>query len=206
MYSMESRSQRRGQAREAILLATLNLIAESGVDAITHRRVAERARVSLGSTTHHFSGRRELLQESFRQYLLWGNRMIRVLATAVEESEKHPIDQVREILIALVEREFANPELVRAEYELLLYARRDPELAQMVANWEANMVAALAAVLREAGIHQPTAWAHTLVNFLRGFEIERLVKPGLGREQFVQRLTPLLEALPRTENRTVGPP
>ena len=200
MYGMESGPQRRGTARKAILSATLKLIAESGVDSVTHRRVAQAAGVSLGSTTHHFSGRRELLRESFQQYLLWGNRMIRVLAWAVQERKEHPVDQVRAILVALVEREFANPELVRAEYELLLYATRDPELAQMVTDWEANLVGPLAAVLREAGAPRPSECAHTLVNFLRGFEMERLIKPALGRDEFVRRLTPLLGALCRTGN------
>ncbi|MDG2049844.1 MAG: TetR family transcriptional regulator [Myxococcota bacterium] len=195
MYSVSSTPQTRGRAREAILWATLNLVAESGVDAVTHRRVAQRAGVSLGSTTHHFSGRQDLLRESFRHYLIFGNRMISALAETVGQRSPHAIDRVREILVALVEREFTDPQLVRAEYELLLYATRDPELSQMVTAWEANLVGTLAAALRKTGASRPTEFAHTLVNFVRGFEMERLVQPELGIDELRGRLTPLLGAL-----------
>jgi len=33
------------------------------------------------------------------------------------------------------------------------------------------------------------------VNFVRGFELERLIKPQLTTQEFDRRLTPLLESL-----------
>src|SRR5919106_7033057 len=55
----------KGEARrEAILRATLALIGERGLDAVTHRAVAERAGVPLSATTYWFASKDELLQET----------------------------------------------------------------------------------------------------------------------------------------------
>src|SRR3990170_176069 len=43
--------------KRRILAATLRLIAAEGLDAVRHRRVADMAEVSLGSTTYHFASR-----------------------------------------------------------------------------------------------------------------------------------------------------
>ena len=185
----------RGTAREAILAATLRVVASDGVDAVTHRRVAELAGVSPGSTTHHFSGREELLREAFRHYLEQGNEVLDALFGAADQDESVSLDVVGDVLMSLIEREFADPTLVRAEYELLLFASTDDELSQVVNNWEDRLASALAAILERAGAHQATDAARSLMNFVRGFELERLVRPTLGPGDFQRRLTPLLRAL-----------
>ena len=42
------------------------------------------------------------------------------------------VDSVREDLVRLVEREFADASLLRAEYELMLFASQDDELGKAV--------------------------------------------------------------------------
>src|SRR6516225_3412599 len=57
-----SRTRPRGAARrEALLDAVLRVVAEAGVEAVTHRRVAEMARLPLASTTYWFESREHLL-------------------------------------------------------------------------------------------------------------------------------------------------
>lgn len=175
--------------------ATLSLIAEEGVDAVTHRRVAEIAGVSPGTTTHHFAGREVLLRESFISYLGSGDTLFaRFYATAAQDGPR-AIDSVREAMVQLVEREFADPSLLRAEYELMLFASQDDELGQAVTAWEARAAGAIAAVMEQAGARRPTEAARTLINFIRGFELERLVNTNLSVKEFERRLTPLLLAL-----------
>ena len=105
------------------------------------------------------------------------------------------INSVREALVQLVEREFADPSLLRAEYELMLFASQDDELGQAVTAWEARAAGAIAAVMEKAGARRPTEAARTLINFIRGFELERLVNTNLSVKEFERRLTPLLRAL-----------
>jgi AcrR family transcriptional regulator len=126
---------RRGEAREALLTATLFVVAEGGIDAVTHRRVAAEAGVSPGSATHHFSSREELLRAAFRFYLDQGDQLLLALSDATR-SLPDPFERIRRILGGL-EQEFSEVSLLRAEYELLLYASGDPELAADVRSWEA---------------------------------------------------------------------
>ncbi|MCX4870196.1 TetR family transcriptional regulator [Streptomyces sp. NBC_00257] len=56
------------QRRDRILTATLDLIAEEGTAGVSHRKIAARADVPLGSMTYHFSGIDEVLREAFRHF------------------------------------------------------------------------------------------------------------------------------------------
>lgn len=51
--------------REKILQATLDTIAEHGIHAVTHRKIATCAGVPLGSMTYYFDGMESLLEEAF---------------------------------------------------------------------------------------------------------------------------------------------
>ncbi|MFC8421403.1 TetR/AcrR family transcriptional regulator [Streptomyces sp. NPDC057236] len=54
--------------RERILTAALDLIAEEGVAGVSHRKIAARAKVPLGSMTYHFTGIDDLLFQAFTGY------------------------------------------------------------------------------------------------------------------------------------------
>ncbi|MFD0060472.1 TetR/AcrR family transcriptional regulator [Streptomyces sp. NPDC056637] len=56
------------QRRERILAATLDHIAEEGVAGASHRKIAVRADVPLGSMTYHFAGIDDLLREAFTRF------------------------------------------------------------------------------------------------------------------------------------------
>jgi DNA-binding transcriptional regulator YbjK len=53
------------ERRERIIDAALELIAEEGVAGTSHRKVAARADVPLGSMTYHFESMDELLRDAF---------------------------------------------------------------------------------------------------------------------------------------------
>lgn len=184
---------KRGAAREQIVAATLRLIAEQGIDAVTHRAVAERAGVSPGSTTHHFTSRADLLRAAFRFYLHEADALLLELEQVTEAAE--PADRVRVMVSELIDREFEDLALVRAEYELLLFASGDRELAADVRVWEARIVAGLASALEGSGSDRPVDGARALVNLVRGYELERLLNPQVSTEDFLRRVAPFLDAL-----------
>jgi DNA-binding transcriptional regulator YbjK len=62
------------ERRRLIVEAALEVIADQGVNRTTHRAIAERARVPLGSLTYHFDGLDDLICQGFR-------RLAGVLAT-----------------------------------------------------------------------------------------------------------------------------
>lgn len=186
--------RRRGDARSAILAATVLVVGEHGLDAVTHRRVAAEAGVSPGSTTHHFSSRTELLREAFRFYLQEGDGLLVSLLEGARR-QVDPLARLRTLLVGLIDAELEHPALLRAEYELLLFASADDELAADVRAWEARWVANLAEPLEAAGTARPVEAARTLLNLVRGFELERLLDDRLDGTDFARRLEVVLGAL-----------
>ncbi|HEY4632934.1 MAG TPA: TetR family transcriptional regulator [Candidatus Limnocylindrales bacterium] len=190
----------RGSARNAILGATLEIIASHGIDAVTHRRVAERAGVSPGSTTHHFSSREDLLREAFRFYLKTGDRLLAAIDEETRASVSDPEERVRRFATEIIRREFIEPgaRFIRAEHEMLLFASADSQLASYVRAWEARWVASIAGDLEAAGWPQPVEAARTLMNLIRGYELERLLNPDSDAAEFRRRLDSVLT---RTDRR-----
>ena len=178
--------------RDRVISATLHLISCEGVDAVTHRRVAAIAGVSPGTTTHHFSDRAELIRESFMAYL---QQLDDWMSVQAQDPVVSPIQAVRNGLLSLITKEFNSIPMLRAEYELLLAASSDAKLAEAVSIREATGARLIATALEQAGVPQPNELALTLINFTRGFELERLYKPSLSVDDFYRRLDPLLAAL-----------
>lgn len=178
--------------RRAILDAVLRVIARGGPDATTHRRVAAEAKVPLGSLTYYFESRDDLIREAFRYY------MVEVDAFVREVSEQIPaatVAQAVERILEHVRREFADPAMLQAEYELILYATRDKALARDFNAWESTMEARLAPSLENLGAKRPVDAARTIINLVRGFELEGLTRPHVDTEDLKRRLLPVVRAL-----------
>jgi TetR/AcrR family transcriptional regulator, regulator of biofilm formation and stress response len=186
----------RGDAREAILAAALQVVAREGIDRVTHRRVAAEAGVSPGSTTHHFASREDLLREAFRFYLREADGVLAAIDAAVQSIDD-PIERVEQFLCAMLEQELAEASLLRAEYELILFACTDTVLAADVRVWESRWVAYLAAALEAGEAPRPIEGSRTLINLVRGFELERLLNPTLTVDDFRRRLELPLRSLRR---------
>lgn len=185
----------RGQARRAIVEATLELIARHGLDAVTHRRVAALAGVSPGSTTHHFDSREELVRASFRFYMELGDGILTRLDRELRATISDPAERVRELLANLIQEEFADARLVRAEYEMILFASTDSELGSYLRSWETRWIGFIAGDLEAAGAPRAVESARVLLNLTRGYELERLNNPDLDVGDFRRRIDTVLTSL-----------
>ena len=117
------RAEASRRTREAIVAATVRIVAREGVAAVTHRRVAAEAGVALSSTTWHFATKAAILEAA----LDWTARRevgrIRAIADRLGGTEFDPsawADELAEWLIEQVtdEREIAVA-LYRLQVELL---------------------------------------------------------------------------------------
>ena len=117
------------------------------------------------------------------------------MSDQAQDPEVSPIQAVRNGLLSLITKEFNSIPMLRAEYELLLAASSDAKLAEAVSIREAKGARLMATALEQAGVPQPNELALTLINFTRGFELERLYKPSLSVDDFYRRLDLLLAAL-----------
>ncbi len=180
------------RSRRAILEATLRVIARGGVDAVTHRRVAAEAGVSHGTTTYHFASRDEIVLEAFRYYI---GTISTLMASAGAELREPTPEAIVDFLVELVRREFTDPELLLAEYELILFAARNEALAREYRAWQRGLDAQLAAALEACGAPRPVEAARLISSVHRAFELERLTLPDTPAEDLRRRLELLLPGL-----------
>jgi AcrR family transcriptional regulator len=119
LKQIKPKPERKVKSRDKILNAALEVIALEGVDAITHRRVGKQSNLSNGVVSYHFPTREDLVNETFLFHL----RQLEQLSediTRLKPSEK--VSDFIDATVEFVKRDQATPHLVRADYELILYA------------------------------------------------------------------------------------
>jgi DNA-binding transcriptional regulator YbjK len=105
--------------RDRLIDVTLDVVAEVGVAGASHRKIAARADVPLGSMTYHFDGMDELLHEG------------RLGAATTR-------DEAKEAVVALVHDDLTGPAAVRDQvlsYELYTLAAREPRFREITREW-----------------------------------------------------------------------
>ncbi|MFE5241018.1 MULTISPECIES: TetR/AcrR family transcriptional regulator [unclassified Streptomyces] len=119
------------QRRERILAATLDHIADEGVAGVSHRKIAVRAEVPLGSMTYHFSGMDELLREAFTRF---ADDIVAVFELHLGRAGTQ--DEAREAVVDLIHLLSEGPrrELVLTQELYTLAARRD-EYRELTHAW-----------------------------------------------------------------------
>ncbi|GAA2526708.1 MULTISPECIES: TetR/AcrR family transcriptional regulator [Streptomyces] len=119
------------QRRERILAATLDLIVEEGVAGVSHRKIAARAKVPLGSMTYHFTGIDDLLREAFTGY---ADHIVAVFEHHL--SGVATADRAREAVTDLIHTLSEGPgrDLILAQ-ELYTLAARHEAYRQLCRRW-----------------------------------------------------------------------
>jgi TetR/AcrR family transcriptional regulator, regulator of biofilm formation and stress response len=168
----------RGSARRELLLeVTIELVAREGIDAVTHRRVAELANVPLGSTTYYFASREEMLVEALKAF---GRQEIAALRARLADLPMHRASR-RRYVDGLVG--FLAPQLeddhwrTVAQYSLLCEAARRPELEPVAREWNQAWWAVLEDLFRALKVPDPALEARMLLAMLDGFLLEQLAAP-----------------------------
>jgi AcrR family transcriptional regulator len=179
--------------RERMLRATLKLIADGGVAAVTNRRVASAAGVSLGSLTYHFASQAQLLRESLLLHVEEETARRQQIAHELA-AEKPGVRQVAEAVERLVAVPSEIPQQI-AELELHLQAARDPELREASLRcFEAHEEIASAALsalgLPDGGRHAPA-----VVALMTGLAVRRLAGGGQDAQGTSEALLALVRGL-----------
>ncbi|MFI6691173.1 TetR/AcrR family transcriptional regulator [Streptomyces sp. NPDC050433] len=153
------------ERRERIIAAALDLIAEEGVAGTSHRKVAARAGVPLGSMTYHFAGIDELLREAFTRF---ADGIVAVFEERLGAASTR--DEAREAVADLVHRLSAGSqrELVLT-HELYTLAARKPAYRELTRAWMRRSRAALER-------HFDPATARQLDAMIEGLSIHRALE------------------------------
>lgn len=167
-----------GNARRVLLLqTTLRLIADEGIDAVSHRSVAEAAGVPLGSTTYWFSSRQDMLSQALEYFARLEIETLREHLGAVlgrRLSRKRLVDEFTDLIA---------PQLGQArwrtiaQYAFMNEAARQPELEPVCREWTAAWQEALAEVFDSLGAPDPELEARMFLAMLDGLLLEQLATP-----------------------------
>ncbi|QIK63659.1 TetR family transcriptional regulator [Leucobacter viscericola] len=169
--------------RTALLRATIVVVANGGLRALTYRAVAAEAGVSHGLVRHHFGTRDQLIAEAMEFAIdesLRGSNMLESGLTVSEFAAG---------IETLAERESG---IQSFQYELLLETRRRPELRSFADRHYQAYRDAINSQLARLGVSD--AGLTDLIWFtLDGIVFKQLVAPGdVGPA--VQRMRQLIEA------------
>jgi DNA-binding transcriptional regulator YbjK len=182
--------------REQILEAALRVIGRAGVQAVTHRAVAEEAGVPLGSTTYYFDSRDDLIRQALEYVAAseverYGKRgdLLRTV-----ESPGELADRLIDELVAAAQDRIAYI----AEYELWLEAGRRPELREAAQNWcdaEQRSVAIAMEALGSADAATDASLVVAAIDGLGERVLAREDDPAEAAEEFRPELRRLIERL-----------
>jgi DNA-binding transcriptional regulator YbjK len=156
----------------------LELIGEEGIAAVTNRRVASAAGVSLGSLTYHYPSQVELLRDSLLLFV--GEEVARLAGITVKLRRHHlSVDQVAVEVERIVSQSSIRQQQL-AEAELHLCAARDPALQEASTRCFEAYEGAAEAVLEMLAVPNPDRHARAIVALMYGMALRRL---GTGEEE-----------------------
>jgi TetR/AcrR family transcriptional regulator, regulator of biofilm formation and stress response len=162
---------------EAILEATLRLIGRGGPQAVTHRRVAAEAGVSLGAITHHFGNREALVENALRLLAQREKATLDELTLQLAAAGLDRTQWVAAIARYLADRTDHDTLQLQATYELLLECARRPALRGVMAEWTGAQTRLAVVALRASGSPTPDAHAPLLVATITGLLLKQLAYP-----------------------------
>jgi DNA-binding transcriptional regulator YbjK len=117
--------------RDRIAEAALAVIIEHGVHRTTHRKIAEKASVPLGSVTYYFGSLDDVICAAFEGLIA---AMSARYATALDAAENQDAacDAVTELICG---DSYASQRELVAIYEMYSYANHSAEARRMMAHW-----------------------------------------------------------------------
>ena len=190
--------------RERILRATLELIATGGVGAVTNRRVASAAGVSLGTLTYHFNSQTQLLRESLMLYVQEETARREGIAQELSARAASVEEVALEIeQIAAVATDIPNQ---IAELELHLHAARDPELREASLRCFQAHEQIASAALAALGVPASTLSAATVVALMTGLAVRRLAGGGQDAQGTSEALLILVRGLDPAQSASTDRP
>ena len=163
--SLDSQRLPYGDGRDALLAAVIDVVAEKGLRGVTYRSVAARAGVNHTLITHHFGSIEGLL------------------AATLEWAVQRSIDETGLARVADFDEKFADallasvssePELQLFQFEMLLEARRKPELKALLDRLYDNYISTVERALRERSLDTDDELSRAVFAALDGLMLQFL--------------------------------
>jgi TetR/AcrR family transcriptional regulator, regulator of biofilm formation and stress response len=169
--------------RSRIIDAALDVIADVGVAGASHRVIAQRADVPLGSMTYHFAGIDDLLHEAFTRFAEQGvGRFTDTLTQATDP------EQARAAVVDLIHGDADGPDRqLVLMFELYTLAAREPAFREITRAW-------MAGSRRELERHFPAEAARRIDALIEGLSIHRALDTDPPDREFTRQVVDRLLA------------
>lgn len=171
---------------------TLRLIAEEGIDAVSHRSVAAAAGVPLGSTTYWFSSRQDMLRQALEEFARTETETLQHHLSGVLGRRLSPERLVEEFVAILSPQLGEQRWRTIAQYTLFQEAARQPELAHVCRDWTMAWEQALAEVFVSLRCPDPQLEARMFLAMLDGLLLNQIAESD--EDPVERRIRPALEA------------
>lgn len=169
--------------RDELLTAAIELFAEGGARAVTHRAVAARAGLPPATTTYYFESIQELIREALGAHIDQWTRELEK-STSVELQIDVDLDEATALLGTVFEHR--GPEVAAAELSIFLAAAREPQLRDAAAAALHAMEALITALLAKVGVTDAHDLAASIVALIAGTALRR--QSGVYSEQTEARI------------------
>lgn len=128
--------------RREIIDAASQLIVENGVSNLTHRAIAARAGVPLGSTTQHFTSIDEIREAALQLLADEIDESLARMNVFIDQVAQHPDPLINEFCEFL-----DDPRGLNADIALMTTATTDPSLRGLALRWSSRLIEMLARTL-----------------------------------------------------------
>lgn len=160
--------------RETLLDAAIELFAEDGTRAVTHRAVATRAGLPPASTVYYFASIDDLVRAALERHVRQWIATMQGLADADPDALAELIgdlDQAGALVAAIFQ--VRGPEEAGLELRIYLAAAQDPQLRETAADAIAAFEQVACGLLRAIDIRDPQPLAASLVAVVAGTALRR---------------------------------
>ncbi|MBK9158820.1 MAG: TetR family transcriptional regulator [Propionibacteriaceae bacterium] len=163
------------EIQNAIVDAAVRVVADHGVDGLTHRAVAQRAGVSLSSTTYHFASKEAIVAAALQRVVdLDLERLDRASEKVANLKGERGLSADDLVDVLLGEAAKTDSVRIRAQYHLQLEAAERPDLRPIVEAWSDAITERVAAAVANFGSAQPRLDAQLILAATDGLRIHAL--------------------------------
>ena len=171
MVTRAQLSQERSRLRrDELLAAAIDLFADGGARAITHRAVAARAGLPSATTTYYFESIDELIREALGSHVRrWSSELDAL--SAVDMSADVSLDQAADFIARVFERR--GPEVAALHLSIFLAAAREPQLRDVAGDALRSLERLATVVLAKVGLEGSDEVAAAVVSLIAGTALRR---------------------------------
>jgi TetR/AcrR family transcriptional regulator, regulator of biofilm formation and stress response len=173
------------RVREAIVTATVRVVAREGVSAVTHRRVAAEAGVSLSSTTWHFATKADILEAALRWTARREVARITEIAERLGGADFDPAAWAEELADWLLEQVSGERDVAVALYRLQIELLGSPGAREVHREWGLGLLALGESVLEHSSTLTPELDIRLVVAALDGLRLS-VLSGGEGETEWLR--------------------